>query len=455
MARSSDEGSSVTRETDIDVPDGMSSEFIVEVMDEIERGVMWVRRQIVMAQEQDPGTEDLDCVIGATDNMLQCCLILEAEIQSFESIRRVLTDIREYFLNLQESRSVQQISTRYTRRGRPCVSVSVDQILFYIEHGFTIADIAKVFHCSRRTIERRMSDAGLTMRNTYSNISDEQLVEITRQILSMNPRIGAKVLDGMLRSRDIKVQRHRVRDCLLVADPSSHRIRLMKALHRRKYSVRGSNALWHVDGYHKLIRWRFVVHGGVDGYSRVVLYLRASNNNKSDTAKEAFLCGVQEYGLPSRVRSDKGGENVGIAEYMVNRRGIGRGSIITGRSVHNQRIERLWRDLFTCCVSYFYFLFYAMEGEGVLRVDEEVDLYALHFVFMPKLQAQLDMFRQGWCHHRLRTERNRTPHQLWILGFENYEANDCCISGLHVRIIIVYIRLNKILQANQALVCHC
>ena len=54
---------------------------------------------------------------------------------------------------------------------------------------------------------------------------------------------------------------------------------------------------------------------------------------------DVFLEAVSEYGLPPRVRSDKGGENVQVASYMLShpRRGPGRGSMITG-TVHQYNI---------------------------------------------------------------------------------------------------------------------
>ena len=96
-----------------------------------------------------------------------------------------------------------------------------------------------------------------------------------------------------------------------------------------------------VDGHHKLVRWRLMTHCGIDGYSRAVVYLRCSSNNRSDTVMQLFTEATEQFGVPSCVRSDKGRENIVVARYMLATHGLHRGSMLVGSSVHNQRIERL------------------------------------------------------------------------------------------------------------------
>jgi hypothetical protein len=88
---------------------------------------------------------------------------------------------------------------------------------------------------------------------------------------------------------------------------------------------------------HHFYRWRLVIHGGIDGYSRLPVFLNVGNNNRAETVLRAFLGAVQLFGLPKRVRSDKGGENVLVAQYMVEHQSSINRPFIAGRSVHNQR----------------------------------------------------------------------------------------------------------------------
>ena len=83
-------------------------------------------------------------------------------------------------------------------------------------------------------------------------------------------------------------------------------MRWFNTITRRVYSVRGPNSLWHIDGLHCLIRWRFVIHGGIDGFSRLIVYLSCATKNSAATVLALFLDAVQSYAWPSRVRSDKG-----------------------------------------------------------------------------------------------------------------------------------------------------
>lgn len=76
--------------------------------------------------------------------------------------------------------------------------------------------------------------------------------------------------------------------------------------------------MWHIDGHHKLIRWRFVTHGRIDGFYRTIVYLRCTGNNRAVTVMHAFMNGVTSYGVPETVRSDLGGENVEVWRYMID-----------------------------------------------------------------------------------------------------------------------------------------
>ena len=169
----------------------------------------------------------------------------------------------------------------------------------------------------------------------------------------------------------------------------------------------------------------------MDGYSRLIVFLKCANNNRASTVLELFQSATRQYGIPSRVRADKGGENARVADFMVMQRGTGRGSFISGRSVHNQRIERLWRDVFNGCTVLYYNLFYHMKQEGLLDPDNEVHLFCVHYIFIPRINNGLHEFSVAWNSHPLSTACNATPQQLWISGCHPQEDDDIFAQVLH------------------------
>lgn len=126
---------------------------------------------------------------------------------------------------------------------------------------------------------------------------------------------------GHLRNSNVPVTREQVRVVMRNLNPEDYANRATHTIQRREYSVPYINPLWHIDGHHKLIRWKFVIHGGIDGKSHLVTYMGVSDNNRADTVQDFFLSATEEWGWPQRVRADYGGENLGVRDLMQEYRG--------------------------------------------------------------------------------------------------------------------------------------
>ena len=120
--------------------------------------------------------------------------------------------------------------------------------------------------------------------------------------------------------------------------------------------------------------------------------------------------------LEKEKRSDHGGENVMVWRHMLETHDGSPSSVITGRSTHNERVERMWRDITRCASSSFIELFLALEADGVLDPVNEVDIFCLHFVFLPRINKSLMDFQGSWNCHPLSTEGNMSPLQLFLEG---------------------------------------
>ena len=88
--------------------------------------------------------------------------------------------------------------------------------------------------------------------------------------------------------------------------------------------------------------------------------------------------------------------------------------MLVGKSVHNQHIERLWRDVYVGVIKFYHDLFLYMEAIGVLDPDDETHLFCLHFVYIPRINNHLEQWTGAWINHSICTADNLSPLQLWM-----------------------------------------
>ncbi|KAG6369381.1 hypothetical protein JVT61DRAFT_14953 [Boletus reticuloceps] len=331
----------------------------------------------------------------------------------------------------------------HNRSGPPRVNIDPDNLATLIAgRRVTHTQIARLYGCHPRTIRRRLLEFGLSqpgppvftheasengsMTRVYrpgsssdlSSIPNDQLDVLILSIYHQFPSFGRRMIDGYLLQLGHRVPRSRLEASYarVVGPPAaafgSRRIQ------RRVYNVAGPMALVHHDGQHGLIRWRIVIHAFVDGYSRFVLGIRASNNNRAQTVFQLFEDIANIHGYPSRVRGDHGTENLLVTAGMEEIRGVERGSYIWGRSVHNIRIERLWVDVTSGFGQKWKELFQTLEASDGLDVNNQAHMWLLHELFLPMINDDAEQWAATWNAHIIsrRGERHASPHTMFLEG---------------------------------------
>ena len=139
--------------------------------------------------------------------------------------------------------------------------------------------------------------------------------------------------------------------------------------------------------------------------------LVCASDNRAETALKAFLSGV------------KGG-----CLYICN-------WLCRCLYICNQRIERLHYDTTHCVLSHYIDLFLYMEEKRILDRNSIIDLFALHYIYQPRIQASLDEFKEGWNHHPVSTEKHSSLYEIRVMGIMDlrYESS---------RRVLFYIELN-------------
>ena len=130
------------------------------------------------------------------------------------------------------------------------------------------------------TLKNRLRQYGLRRRMPDYHI-DKVRERIQRELDGPGCMGGYRSIWHTLRLEHLQVPRHVVEGLMRELDPKGCKLRQAKRLKRRKYSCRGPNDVWHVDGYDKIKPYGFPIHGCIDGWSRKIMWLRVSRTNNN------------------------------------------------------------------------------------------------------------------------------------------------------------------------------
>jgi len=165
--------------------------------------------------------------------------------------------------------SINQIA----RPGRPRKEVDPHVIRDALSSGrhISLTQLGRILGLHRNTVRAKMKELGVNA--SFDQISNDELDEIIRQYRMEHPDAGRGYTLGHIRSKyGLRIQRDRVVESMNRVDGLGQwmRKRVSRKKKRQVYGVPRPNALWHIDGHHKLIQWGIVIHGIADGYSRKV-----------------------------------------------------------------------------------------------------------------------------------------------------------------------------------------
>lgn len=80
---------------------------------------------------------------------------------------------------------------------------------------------------------------------------------------------------------------------------------------------------------------------------------------------------------------------------------------------------------------------HSLEDQDLLDISNGLQLFCCHYVFLPRIQASLDVFNEDWDNHPIRMVvprlQNLMPNQLWLVGQAQHpvaepEENQKCLN---------------------------
>ena len=258
-------------------------------------------------------------------------------------LSRSLSIVPPYIPTIEENQDIdrEDLIRRYFNLGLKNAEI----VLFLsLAHGLVV---------SIRHLKKILKKLRLKRRSVQSD-SDEIISAIEKELSSSGSSIGYRQMHWRLTTDyGLFVNREAVCKALKLLDPDRVACRSKQKLKRRMYRAKGPNFIWHIDGYDKLKPFGFSIHGGIDRFSRRILWLEVGHTNKNPRViAHYFISCVQQIGgLPRIIRADAGTENVNVSgiQRFLRRNDSdsfkGEKSFMYRKSTSNQRIEAWWSFL--------------------------------------------------------------------------------------------------------------
>ena len=151
-----------------------------------------------------------------------------------------MKNVRESFFNDFNHQVLQHYEVPLKKtgfRGRPFLIITKVQLQLYLQYNFTVPKIAKMLLVSQSTIKRRFQEFGISVGDTYSDISDAELDSVIRNNISRFPNCGYRRMDGLLLSQSLRITEKRIRNSMKRVDPEGVLVRILqiKVVQRRSY----------------------------------------------------------------------------------------------------------------------------------------------------------------------------------------------------------------------------
>ena len=274
----------------------------------------------------------------------------------------------------------------------------VDQ---YFHAGFKYKEIISLLErCHRKKVSLRTLHRLLRQQNLYRKVIQSLVPDIVsfiqHELQGSGSCIGYRAMQQRCIKNQLNVLRGIVAQIMKELDPVGVDARQRKTLRCRLYYSKGPNWVWHLDGYDKLKPFGFQIHGGIDGYSRHVLWLNLLKSNKDP--KEVcnlfvnYLTVIK--GVPRKIVADRGTENVFIAG---SQRFLRRNheddlptylSFLFTKSIANQRIEAFWSQFQRSCADWWIYFFKGLFLNGVYNNTDFLQVECFKFAFFSVIQKQ-------------------------------------------------------------------